>query len=93
MNRTTYTRVIQSIRDNGLRYTAQHAADTGDTDALLICDDVANIMRETDWLAMRAMFIRTGERPSVAFKLTSPCWNARRDMDPPTIWGFNTFKG
>ena len=71
MNKPTYQRVRRSIRDNGLRYTAQHAIDTDDTDALFVCDDVANLIKETDWLAMRAMFVRTGANPSTAFRLTS----------------------
>ena len=71
MNKPTYLRVRRSIRDNGLRYTAQHAIDTDDTDALFVCDDVANLIKETDWLAMRAMFVRTGAKPAVAFRLTT----------------------
>lgn len=71
MNKPTYQRVRRSIRDNGLRYTLQHAIDTDDTDALFVCDDVVNIIKETDWLAMRAMFARTGEKPAVAFRLTT----------------------
>jgi hypothetical protein len=70
MNRQTYQRVIRSIRDNGLRYTTQHAIDTNDTDAILICDDVANILKQTDWLALRVKFARR-EKSAVAFKLTT----------------------
>lgn len=85
MNKQTYTRVIRSIKDNGLRYTAQHAIDTDDTDALLICDDIANIMKQTDWLAMRVQFARA-EKPAIAFKLTCDTWRVRREMDAPIIW-------
>jgi hypothetical protein len=70
MNRSIYQPTRRSIRDNGLRYTAQHAIDTDDTDAIFVCDDIANIMRETDWLAMRAQFARTTPG-AVAFKLTT----------------------
>jgi hypothetical protein len=70
MNRSIYQQTRRSIRDNGLRYTAQHAIDTDDTDAIFVCDDIANIMRETDWLAMRAQFARTTPG-AVAFKLTT----------------------
>jgi hypothetical protein len=72
MNRNIYQQVRRSIRDNGLRYTIQHAIDMDDTDALLTCDEIVNVMRETDWLDMRQMFLRTGEKPAIAFKLTSP---------------------
>lgn len=85
MTKFNYQRVIRSIRDNGLRYTAQHAADVGDIDALAICDAVADNLQRTDWLAMRAQFSRS-EKPAVAFKLTMPIWLARRDMSPPCIW-------
>lgn len=70
MNRKTYQNTRRSIRDNGLRYTLQHAIDTDNTDAIFTCDDIANIMRETDWLAMRASMQRT-ETKTVAFKLTT----------------------
>lgn len=70
MNRDTYQQVRRSIRDNGLRYTAQHAIDTGNTDAMFICDDLSNILKETDWLALRQQFSRNNS-PAVAFKLTS----------------------
>lgn len=85
MNKTTYLRVVRSIRDNGLRYTAQHAIDVDDFDALAICDAVADNLQRTDWLAMRAQFARN-EKPAIAFKLTMPAWLARRDMEPPCIW-------
>jgi len=41
-----------------------------DTDTLLTCDDIANTMKETDWLSMRQQFARTGSAV-VAFKLTT----------------------
>ena len=65
-----YLAIRESIRDNGLRYTAQHAADTNNINALTICDKLANIMKSTDWLAMRKNFARS-EKPAIAFKLTS----------------------
>ena len=70
MNRKTYQDTRRSIRDNGLRYTLQHAIDTDNTDAIFLCDDIANVMRETDWLAMRSSMQRT-ETKTVAFKLTT----------------------
>lgn len=70
MNRETYQATRRSIRDNGLRYTLQHAIDTDNTDAIFVCDDIVNVMRETDWLSMRASMQRT-ETKTVAFKLTT----------------------
>jgi len=55
MNRNTYQATRRSIRD---------------TDTLLTCDDLINIMKETDWLSMRQQFARD-EKPSIAFKLTT----------------------
>ena len=72
MNKTLYNQVRRSIRDNGLVYTVKHAMDTDDTDTLLICDDIVNVMKEVDWLVMRAQFVRSGDKPSIAFKLTTP---------------------
>lgn len=86
MNRNIYQKTRRSIRDNGLRYTAQHAADIGDTDAILVCDKIANTLKQTDWLEMRARFARS-EKPAIAIKLTCSEWLLRRDMDPPSIWG------
>lgn len=73
MNRSIYKQVRRSIRDNGLAYTARVAAMTDDTDAILVCCDIANVMRETDWLAMRQSFTsgNNGEKPAVAFKMTT----------------------
>ena len=85
MNKPTYQRARRSIRDNGLRYTAQHAADVGDTDTMFVCDDVANLMRETDWLAMRAQFARSTPG-AIAIKLTCSEWLLRLDMQKPIIW-------
>lgn len=70
MNREIYSRVRRSTRDNGLRYTAKHAIDTDDTDALLVCDELFNVMKETDWLAMRQQFAKLTPG-AVAFKLTT----------------------
>ena len=86
MNRITYQQARRSIRDNGIRYTAQHAIDTDNTDVLLICDEIANLIKQTDWLAVRARFARS-EKPATAIKLTCSEWLLRRDMNPPTIWG------
>ena len=69
-SRATYIATIRSIRDNGLRYATQHAINTNDNAALLVCDELANIMKSTDWLAMRAQFIRTGGT-NHAFRLTT----------------------
>lgn len=73
MNKQTFQAIRRSIRDNGLRYTAQHAMDTGNDRVLMVCDSLANLLQQTDWLAMRSMFARTGEKPSIAFKLTTNC--------------------
>ena len=86
MNKQIYQSTRKSIRDNGLRYTAHHAADVGDTDTLLICDFIANTIKQTDWLAMRAQFARS-EKPAIAIKLTCSEWLLRREMNPPIVWG------
>lgn len=70
MNRSIYQKARRSIRDNGLLYTTRHAIDISDTDTLLVCDAVASLMRETDWLDMRAMFSRTGSKAH-AIRLTT----------------------
>ena len=70
MNKATHTATRRSIRDNGLRYTTQHAIDTNDNAALFVCDEMANIMKSTDWLALRLQFIRTGGT-NHAFRLTT----------------------
>lgn len=85
MNKAIYTQLRRSIRDNGLRYAAQHAIDVDDFDALFVCDEIVNIGKQTDWLAMRQQFARN-EKPAIAFKLTSECWLTRRDMPRPCIW-------
>ena len=71
MNRTTYTQVRRSIRDNGLSYTARMAAHNHDINALEICDRFCDLLQGTDWLAMRQQFVRH-EKPVTAFKLTTP---------------------
>jgi hypothetical protein len=72
MNRTTYNQTRRSIRDNGLRYTTAHAINTNNTAALCICDAVANIMKATDWLAMRQQWARsTIDSPAVVIRLTT----------------------
>lgn len=86
MTKQSYQSTRRSIRDNGIRYTLQHAIDTGNMDAIFICDDIANIAKQTDWLAMRVNFARS-EKPAIAFKLTCDEWLLKRDMDKPIIWG------
>ena len=71
MNRSIYQATRRSIRDNGLRYTAQHAIDTDDTDTLLTVYEIADLLRETDWLKMRQQFAKNGSKVT-AFKLTTP---------------------
>ena len=71
MNREIYKATRRSIRDNGLRYTAHNAINTGDMPTLLTCDEIANMLRETDWLAMRVNMQRWGEPKTLAFKLTT----------------------
>ena len=77
MNKTTYTATRRSIRDNGFRYTLQHAIDTDDTDTMLTCGEIHNALCDVDWLAMRVLFRRT-DKPAVAFKLTTPVWDAHK---------------
>lgn len=86
MNKQIYQLTRRSIRENGLRYTVQHAIDTDNTDMLSVCDDIANTLKQTDWLAMRVIFARS-EKPSIAIKLTCSEWLLRRDMQKPIIWG------
>ena len=71
MNRAIYKATRRSIRDNGLRYTAHNAINTDDTDTLLTCYEIADVMRETDWLALRVNMQRRGENKAIAFKLTT----------------------
>lgn len=86
VNKQTYKLIRRSIRENGLRYTAHVAAETSNFPVLEICDSVANLIKQTDWLAMRAQFARN-ETAAIAFKLTMPQWLDRRGMDFPIIWG------
>jgi len=67
--RLFYNYVRRSIRDNGWRYTYAQAMDTDDIDTLFICDELMNITKQTDWLAMRQDFAKH-DRPDIAFKLT-----------------------
>ena len=69
MSKATYTSTLRSIRDNGMRYTLQHAIDTNNNDALFVCEELSSIMRTTDWLVMRQQFAKTGENH--AFRLTT----------------------
>jgi hypothetical protein len=72
MNRTTYNQNRRSIRDNGLRYTNDHEMNTNNTAALFICDAVANIIKATDWLAMRQQWARNAIDPAaVVIRLTT----------------------
>jgi len=70
MNRDIYQKARRSIRDNGLTYTAQHALNVDDTDTFITCCELGNLLRETDWLAMRVQFAKH-DAPAVAFKLTT----------------------
>lgn len=70
MSKATYTATLRSIRDNGIRYTTQHAIDTDNSDALFVCEEISNIMRDTDWLAMREQFAKSGNT-NHAFRLTT----------------------
>jgi hypothetical protein len=70
MNRETYQATRRSIRDNGLSYTAQHALNVDDTDTFITCCEMGNLLRETDWLAMRVSMQRS-ETKAIAFKLTT----------------------
>ena len=87
MNRTSYKALRRCIRDNGLRYTAHNAVNTGDMVALQFCDDIANIIKLTDWLAMRENFAKS-EKPAIAFKLTTKF----KDIHNHTfVWGSYTW--
>lgn len=77
MNKLTYEAIRRSVRDNGLHYTTYHATLTNNVPTLEVCDHLYNLMRVTDWLAMRQLFARTGEKPSIAFKLTTPLLERR----------------
>ena len=70
MNKATYTATLLSIRANGIRYTTQHAIDTDNSDALFVCDQLADIMKSTDWLVMREKFAKSGDT-NHAFRLTT----------------------
>lgn len=70
MNRDIYQKTRRSIRDNGLRYTAEHALDVDDTDTFITCCEIGNLLREIDWLTMRVQFAKH-DAPAVAFKLTT----------------------
>ena len=78
MNRAIYKATRRSIRDNGLRYTAHNAINTDDTDTLLTCYEIADVMRETDWLALRVNMQRRGETKAIAFKLTTKLLETER---------------
>jgi hypothetical protein len=86
MNKQIYQSTRRSIRDNGLRYTAQHAIDTDNMEMLFVCDEIANTLKQTDWLAMRVQFARS-EKPAIAIKLTCNEWLLRREMNKPIVWG------
>lgn len=70
MNKQLYKLTRRSIRDNGIRYTYAHAIDTDNTDMMFTCEDIMNVAKQTDWLAMRAMFMRHGSKPE-AIRLTT----------------------
>ena len=56
----TYRLIRESIRTNGLTYTACKAMERGDIQALGIIDAIVNqCMKPTDWLALRARWIKT----------------------------------
>ena len=69
MNKATYTATLLSIRANGIHHTKQHAIDTDNSDALFVCDQLSDIMKSTDWLAMREQLARLGTA-NHAFRLT-----------------------
>jgi cell division protein FtsW (lipid II flippase) len=51
---------------------------------LLVCDEIFNVNKQTDWLAMRVQFARS-ETPKIAIKLTCSEWLLRRDMQKTTV--------
>jgi hypothetical protein len=72
MNKAKFLQVRESIRDNGIRYTAAHAMDINDIDSLSICDSIQNIMSQTDWLNMRFKWMKNPDTTkSNIIKLTS----------------------
>lgn len=72
MKKPAYKAIRRFIRDNGLTYTTHYATVTNNMPTLEVCDNLYNLMKTTDWLAMRQLFVRTGEKPAIAFKLTTP---------------------
>ena len=60
MTRTQYHALRESIRTNGLRYTTRIAQESGNVAALGVIDDLVNhCIKPTDWLTMRARWIKT----------------------------------
>ena len=86
MNKEAYQTIRRLVRDNGLRYVTHYASSVGDMATLSLCESMANLMRLTDELALRQFFAQT-EKPSIAIKLTSDVWLARRDMDKGVVLG------
>lgn len=70
MNRTQYQQTRRFIRDNGIRYTYANAIDTDNYDTMFLCEDLMDVGKQTDWLAMRQDFARNTPA-SIAFKLTT----------------------
>ena len=87
MNKQAYKALRRFIRDNGIRYTAQHGVDTGNMAIIRFCDDMANIMGEIDWLSMRQHFAKS-EKPAIAFKLTTSHKDIQQHV---AVWGSYTW--
>lgn len=68
--RATYNATRDSIRTNGLAYTTRSAVDAGAMLEVTICDALCNILKGTDWLALRARWATTGTTGD-AFRLTT----------------------
>ena len=71
MDKTTYTKTRQSIRDNGMRYTAAHAIDVGDVATLELCNALSGIDQQTDALQQRVTWQQRNINKTIAFKLTT----------------------
>ena len=72
MNKAKFLQVRESIRGNGLRYTAAHAMDINDIDTLSICDSIQNIISQIDWLDMRFKWVKNPDTTKAnIIKLTS----------------------
>jgi hypothetical protein len=70
----SYRLIRESIRTNGIAYTAHIAMEHGDTHALSVIDALINqCIKPTDWLAIRARWIKT-ERDAIRLTTWVGVW-------------------